>query len=130
MKNIVISGSSKLLEKVAYWKNYFENKNFNVLDFPKKVDSDNLTLVYKNFYNAIENADVFFLMNEDKHISGYIGYGAYAELSYAIMLKLLHNKNIDIYILKVPSESVSCYDEIKFWLDQELIKIYEDDTYE
>jgi len=130
MKNIVISGSSKLLEKVIYWKNYFENKNFNVLDFPKKVDNKDLTIVYKNFYNAIENADVFFLMNEDKHIPGYIGYGSYAELSYAIMLKLLHNKNIDIYILKVPSESVSCYDEIKFWLDQELIKIYEDDLYE
>ena len=44
--------------------------------FPIYEDEDNveldkyteeLPIVYKNFYNALENTDVFFLMNEEKN---------------------------------------------------------------
>ena len=65
-------------------------------------------------------------MNEEKNnIPGYIGASAIAELTYAIILNLIHNKNIEIYILNIPSKEVSSYDEVKFWLDMGWIKLYE-----
>ena len=126
MKKIVISGSSKLQDKVNYWLNHFKNKEYQVLDYPKLVDESMLPKIYKDFYNSLENTDVYFLMNEEKNgIKGYIGPNSFAELTYVVILNLIHNKNIDIYILNMPSEEVSSYDEVKFWLDQGWIKIYE-----
>lgn len=129
MKKVVISGSSKLQENVNYWLNHFKNKNFEILDYPKLITQENyfkeLPNIYNNFYNAIENTDIFFLMNEEKNgIKGYIGASAIAELTYAVILNLIHNKNIDIYILNMPSKKVSAYDEVKFWIDIGWIKLY------
>lgn len=132
MKKIVISGSSKLQDKVNYWLDYFKNKEYQILDYPKFVSLDNyeneLPKIYKDFYNALENTDAYFLMNEEKNgIKGYIGASSIAELTYVVILNLIHNKNIDIYILNMPSEEVSSYDEVKFWLDQGWIKLYKED---
>jgi len=132
MKKVVISGSSKLQDKVNYWMKHFKDKNYNILDYPKLIEQKNhekeLPKVYKDFYTALENTDVFFLMNEEKKgIKGYIGASAIAELTYAIILNLIHNKNIEIYILNMPSEEVSAYDEVKFWLDIGWIKLYKKD---
>ncbi len=130
MKKIVISGSSKLKDKVNYWLNYFKNENYEILDYPKLCEQKDyekeLPKIYKNFYTALENTDVYFLMNEEKNgIKGYIGASAIAELTYVVILNLLHNKNIEIYILNMPSEELSCYDEVKFWLDMGWIKFFE-----
>lgn len=129
MKKVVISGSSKLQDKVNYWLKHFEEKNYKILDYPKLIEQENyekeLPKVYKDFYTALENTDVFFLMNEEKKgIKGYIGASAIAELTYVVILNLIHNKNIKIYILNMPSEEVSSYDEVKFWLDMGWIKLY------
>ncbi len=130
MKKIVISGSSKLQDKVNYWLDYFKNKNYEIIDYPKFIEHDNyekeLPKVYKDFYTSLENTNVFFLMNEEKNgIKGYIGASAIAELTYAVILNLIHNKNIDIYILNMPSQEVSSYDEVKFWLDMGWIKLFD-----
>lgn len=129
MKKIVISGSSKLQDKVNYWLEYFKNKNYEIIDYPKFIEQENyekeLPKVYKDFYTALENTNVFFLMNEEKNgIEGYIGASAIAELTYVVILNLIHNKNIEIYILNMPSEDVSSYDEVKFWLDIGWIKLF------
>lgn len=131
MKKLVISGSSKLQDKVNYWIEYFKNRDYEIIDYPKHIEHKNyieeLPNVYKNFYTSLENTDVFFLMNEEKNgIKGYIGASAMAELTYVIILNLIHNKNIDIYILNMPSEELNCYDEIKFWLDIGWIKLYKE----
>lgn len=131
MKKIVISGSSKLQDKVNYWLEHFKNKNYEILDYPKLIEQDNyvkeLPQVYKNFYTSLENTDIFFLMNEEKKgIKGYIGASAIAELTYVVILNLIHNKNIEIYILNMPSEEVPSYDEVKFWLDMGWIKLYKE----
>ena len=130
MKKIVISGSSKLQDKVNFWLAYFKNKNYEILDYPKFIEEKNyekeLPKVYKDFYTALENTNVFFLMNEEKNgIKGYIGASAIAELTYVVILNLIHNKNIDIYILNMPSQEVSSYDEVKFWLDMGWIKLFD-----
>lgn len=78
-----------------------------------------LSVVSKKFYTVLENTDIFFLMTEDKNgIKGYTGASAIAGLTYVVILNLIHNKNIEIYILNMPSEEVSSYDEVKFWLDK------------
>lgn len=133
MKKIVISGSSKLQDKVNYWKNHFQNLNYEILDYPKLIEEQNyekeLPSIYKNFYTSLENTDVFFLMNEEKNgIKGYIGASAIAELTYVVILNLIHNKNIDIYILNLPSKEVSSYDEVKFWLNMGWIKLYKNNN--
>ena len=132
MKKIVISGSSNLQDKVNYWIEHFKNKNYEILDYPKLIQKDNykveLPNVYKNFYTAIENSDVFFLMNEEKKgIKGYIGPSAIAELTYAVILNLIHHKNIKIFILNMPSLEVPAYDEVKFWLDMGWISLYQEE---
>lgn len=73
----------------------------------------------------MENTDIYFLMNEEKNgIKGYIGASAIAELTYVVILNLIHNKNIEIYILNMSNEDVSSYDEVKFWLDMGWIKLF------
>ena len=129
MKKIVISGSSILQDKVQYWVNYFKNLNYEILDYPKYIKQteykEKLPAIYQNFYTALENTDVYFLMNEEKNgIPGYIGAGGIAVLTYVVILNLIHQKNIDIYILNMPSKEVSSYDEVKFWLDMGWISIF------
>ena len=130
MKKIVISGSSKLQDKVEYWISYFKNLNYEILDYPKHTEPSEyektLPNIYKNFYMALENTDVYFLMNEEKNgIKGYIGASSIAELTYVVILNLIHNKNIEIYILNMPSKEVSSYDEVKFWLNMGWIKLFD-----
>lgn len=134
MKKIVISGSSKLQNEVNYWLDYFKNKNYEILAYPIYVKQEEyqkeLSEVYKEFYTAIEHTDEFFLMNEEKNgIKGYIGSSAIAELTYAVILNLIHNKNIDIYILNMPSKEISAYEEVKFWLDMGWIKLFNKEKY-
>lgn len=85
--------------------------------------------ILKEFYKNLEKTDVYFLMNEKKNdIDGYIGAGSIAELTYVVMENLIHNKNIEIYILNMPSKEVNSYDEVKFWLDMGWIKLYKGDN--
>jgi len=129
MKSVVISGSVKLQDKIVFWKKHFEDNGYKVLDYPNPIAKENyvneLPKEYKNFYLSIESTDVLFLMNEEKNgIKGYIGASAFAELNYALVLNLIHNRNIKIYILNIPAESVSCYDEVMFWLEMGWIELY------
>lgn len=153
MKKLVISGSSKLHERALYWRGYFEGRGYDVIDWPCPIsteeetldepqtepglslgrwlspnDSDyatRMTKIYKRFYKNLDQADTFFLMNEDKDgIEGYIGASAIAELTYVVTGNLNRGKKVEINILKLPSKSQNCYDEVKFWLDQDWIKIY------
>lgn len=39
MEKLVISGSSKLEDKVKYWVDYFENKGYQVLDYPRLIEN-------------------------------------------------------------------------------------------
>ena len=133
MKKIVISGSSKLQDKVNYWIKHFKKQNYEILDYPKLIKQDDykieLPKVYQKFYTTIENTNVFFLMNEEKDgIQGYIGANMIAELTYAVIQNLIHHKNIYIYILNMPSKQVASYNEVKFYLDMGWIKLYREDN--
>lgn len=129
MKNLVISGS------VSHFNNYLRLINelkpeYNVIDYPKQIDTNNFNELYpeihKNFYKNITSANCFLLFNEDKKgITGYVGAAGFAELSFAIIQNLNYNKNIDVFIYKMPDVNVMCYDEIKRWLELGWIKLWE-----
>lgn len=130
MQKIVISGSAKLQENINYWVNYFSNKGYEVLDYPKDINKDEFLDLYpkihKDFYQNIKKADILFIMNEDKNgIEGYIGPAVFAELSYGI-IEYLNNRDILLMLLKMPSKEVNCYEEINLWLKLGWIKIWEE----
>lgn len=134
MKKLIIAGSSKLQERAAYWRGYFEGRGYEIIDYPSAVSTEgdyagNLTDIYVSFFQNLERADVFFLMNEDyKNIGGYIGPSSFSELTYAVIENLNHGKKIEINLLQMPSEEQACYEEVKFWLDQKWINIYDRPT--
>ena len=62
-----------------------------------------------------------YVIEQKSSLDGY-------EMSDKLTFRISNSdKNIDIYILNMPSEEVSSYDEVKFWLDQGWIKLYEED---
>ena len=78
MSKVVISGSVTLQAQIESWKQYFLERNHEILDYPKPVDPQRLTEcypeIYKNFMESITRADLLFVMNEDRNgLSGYIG---------------------------------------------------------
>lgn len=132
MKKIVIAGSAKLQSDIKYFKEYFEKKDYIILDYPKKIDESKFMEIYpnvhKNFFECITKTDILFIMNVDKNgIDGYIGAETFSELTFGLAQKLVYNKDIELVILKMPSENVACYDEINLWLKIGWIKLYEED---
>lgn len=127
-KNVVIAGSASLQEEVLKCKEEFENKGYNVLDYPKAIDSSNFMELYpdvhKEFFDNITKTDILYIMNEDKNgIEGYIGAESFAELTFGLAQKLVNKKDIELVLLKEPSDKVQCYNEIKLWKELGWIKI-------
>ena len=115
-QKVVISGSTKLLDEAKYWKKYFEDKGYEVINYPHL--SDDPLGTYKKYFEDIKRCDVFFLMNEQKgNIEGYIGASVFSELTYAVMTNIVENKKINIVLLNMPSMVLFCYDEIIRWID-------------
>lgn len=134
MKKLIIAGSAKLQERAAYWRGYFEGRGYEVIDYPGAIPWDEehaseITDMYCSFYQNLDRADVFFLMNEDKNgIGGYIGPSAFSELTYVVIGNLNRGKKVEINLLQMPSEEQPCSEEVKFWLSQDWIKIYDRPT--
>lgn len=153
MKKLIISGSSKLHQRALYWMGYFEGCGFEVIDFPNPITDakndlevaptpgevnstilkpgdegyeEHLANNYQRFWKNLDRADVLFLMNEDQNnTEGYIGAAMLTELAHVLINKFNRNQKTAIYLLKEPSETQDCYREVKFWLDQGWIEIYE-----
>jgi len=129
MKKVVISGSSKLQNKIIKWKEYFKEKNYEIIDYPKQIDVNEFIEIYptihKQFFQNIAKTDLLFIMNEDSNnITGYIGAQTYAELSFGISQNLIYDKNIEILVYQMPSKEVKCYEEVKLYLELGWIKLY------
>ena len=132
MKKVVIAGSAKLQQEIQNWRELFKNKDYEVLDYPKKIDETEFMELYPNvhkeFFENITKTDMLFIMNEDKNGKiGYIGAETFAELAFGLAQKLVYNKKIELVILKMPSENIQCYEEIKLWLKLGWIKLYEEE---
>ena len=128
MRKIVIAGSAKFYKEALELKKELENKDYNVIDYPKNINvniEEEYKQAYERFYDNLSKTDDLILFNLDKNgIEGYIGYESFAELSYLVVKKLQENNNHKIYIYKMPSKEVGCYDEIKHFLELGYIEIF------
>lgn len=128
MRKIIIAGSATFYKEALSLKKELEKKNYIVIDYPKKINDD-IELEYKEayetFYNNLSKTDDLLLLNLDKkNIEGYIGYESFAELSNLVVKKIQSNNDHKIYIYKMPSKEVGCYDEIKHFLELGYIELY------
>jgi len=128
MKKVVITGSSSLKEQSEYWKRFWENKGYLVINYPLPISEETFLeeypIVHKEFFKNITETDILFIMNEDKNgMIGYIGAESFAELCFGVSQNLIYNKNIEIVLLKMPDISVQSYEEINLWLKIGWIKI-------
>ena len=128
MRKIIIAGSATFYKEALELKQELENKNYYVIDYPKKINDD-IELEYKEayetFYDNLSKTDYLLLLNLDKKgIEGYIGYESFAELSNLVVKKIQINNDHKIYIYKMPSKEVGCYDEIKHFLELGYIELY------
>ena len=128
MKKLVILGSAKFEKEIKKWVEYFKEHNYDVINYPKKIDQSNELIykdVYINFYNDLEEADCLFVLNEEKNgIKGYVGPQVYAEMSYIIVQNILQNRNKAIWILNEPSKEVSSYNELNNLIKLGWIKLF------
>ena len=128
MRKIIIAGSATFYKETLELKQELENKNYYVIDYPKKINDD-IELEYKEayetFYDNLSKTDDLLLLNLDKKgIEGYIGYESFAELSNLVVKKIQINNDHKIYIYKMPSKEVGCYDEINHFIELGYIELY------
>ena len=128
MRKIIIAGSATFYKEALELKQELENKNYYVIDYPKKINDD-IELEYKEayetFYDNLSKTDDLLLLNLDKKgVKGYIGYESFAELSNLIVKKIQINNDHKIYIYKMPSKEVGCYDEIMHFIELGYIELY------
>ena len=128
MRKIVISGSAKFYKEALELKKELENKDYKVIDYPKNINvniEEEYKQAYERFYDNLSKTDDLILFNLDKNgIEGYIGYESFAELSYLVVKKIQVNNDHKIYIYKIPSKEVGCYDEIMHFLELGYIELY------
>ena len=127
MKSIVIAGSAFFYKEALELKKELEDNGYTVLNYPKKIDNSikEFKKAYEDFYDSLNKTDDLLLLNLDKNnIEGYIGYESFAELSYLVVKKIREDSNHMIYIYKMPSDKVGCYDEIKYFLELGYISLY------
>lgn len=128
MRKIIISGSAKFYKEAIKWKEKFENDDYDVLNYPQKIDVTNeeeYKQTYENFYQELSKTDDLLLLNLDKNgIEGYIGYESFAELSYLVVKKISDNCDHKIYLYKMPSKEVGCYDEMNHFINLGYIELF------
>lgn len=128
MKKIVISCSAKFQEEIKKWKKEFEEKGFEVINWPKEIDQSNIheyKTVHTKFFKSILEADMIFIINGEKNgIKGYVGAQTFAELSFAIIQNTIYNKGKEIYLLNEPGKEVQSYTELNTFIQLGWIKIY------
>ena len=128
MRKIVIAGSAKFYKEALELKKELEDRNYNVIDYTKHINVNNETEykeAYETFYDNLSKTDDLLLLNLDKKgIEGYIGYESFAELSNLVVKKIQVNNDHKIYIYKMPSKEVGCYDEIMHFLELGYIELF------
>ncbi len=128
-KKVVIAASATLQDEIQKWRSFWKEKGYLIIDYPKPIQ-DNIFLqaypqAHKEFFENIIKADILFVMNEDKKgITGYLGAESFAEMAFGVAQKLVYNRDIEVILLKQPSEKVQSYEEINLWLKLGWIKIF------
>ncbi|WP_265459524.1 hypothetical protein [Enterococcus sp. HY326] len=128
MTKIILSGSITFQADFQHLAKSLQAQGYQVLNYPKETDNivAEYPQIFKQFFRDIEAADIFYLYNKEKNgIPGYIGAAAFAEATYALGQKLLHQKPLQIILKEQPSPSVPCFAEIELWQQQNWLTVGE-----
>ena len=102
MRKIVMAGSGKLHSELLKVKKQLEDRGYDVIDYPKKINchiEEEYKAAFEEFYENMNKADDFLLCNLDKNgVEGYIGYESFAELVYSMVQKIQGKEDKHIYI--------------------------------
>ncbi len=129
VEKIVISGSMKFLDKMLEWKGRLENQGYSVeIPTPEnfhKIRDEEGDLERFNaiklretevHFKRIKNSDLCLILNYDKNgKKNYIGGNTFAEIVYAMALKLCHEKNIQIYTINPLPTDLPYSEELIAW---------------
>lgn len=126
-KKLVICASASFEDEIVNWKNKLENKSFEVIKYPTKINDDLVNNYKKEFsehYEAITQTDILLALNLDKKgIPGYIGAGVFAEMAFGIGLNRALKKNIEVcYLNPFPKDGLPYLDELSLWQELSWIK--------
>ena len=117
---MVIAGSASLQDKVVYWEQFWKSNGYTVTASPREISQrsyhEDYPAIHAAFYTALNDADIVFVMNEDKNgIAGYIGAETFAELAYVVANRLLGKQQAKVLLLKMPGNRVQSCEEINLW---------------
>lgn len=130
---VVIAGSVSLQAHISTWLDYWRSRDCEVIDYPVKIDpatfGRDYPKVYKAFFDNLLTADMLFVLNEDKHgIEGYIGAETFSEMGFAVANNQLGKINIEVVLMKMPSDQVQSIDEINLWLKLGWVTLFDSDS--
>jgi len=131
MKKIVIAGSASLQDKIQYRKNFWEKKGYLVTNYPAPIPKETFLEAYPDvhtkFFKDITEADILFIMNEDKNgIPGYLWAESFAEMCFGVAQNRIYNKSIEILLFQLPDNKVQSQEEIHLWLKLGWIKLFQE----
>ena len=79
MRKTVIAGSAKFYKEALELKKELENKDYNVIDYPKNINvniEEEYKQAYERFYDNLSKTDDLILFNLDKNgIEGIKSWG-------------------------------------------------------
>lgn len=126
-RKAAISGSAAFADKFAEFEQKLTEQGIEVVACPRSIDAgsdEQFYQAYSHFHAVLNQANELYLMNYDKKgIRGYIGYAGFAELVRMLARKMA-GESVNIYLYQIPDETCGCYDEIKRFLDLNLIELY------
>ena len=111
MKKIIFEGTDRLKGQITSLVNRVVNRGYKP-NYVREVEFN------KDSDTCNRNSNKLYFLHQE------ITDEDVAELAYAVEAKLIGNRNEDIYIVNMPDEEQFCYNEVKYWLDMEWIKLY------
>ena len=129
-KKVVICGSMRFVDKMIEWRQRLESQGYSVdvptfFDFHKIRDEEGdlerfeeyKRVETKKHFEKVDAGDIILILNYDKDgKKNYIGGNTFAEISYAMALKLCHGRDIEIYTVNPLPNDLPYSEELSAWM--------------
>ena len=112
MKKIVIVGSAKLQDEISFWKSFFIDKNYEILDYPKPIEEEKINIDDKNASELPAKSRILFAEDGIEKIQSIDNtLKQYGNLTAVELVNLTHKKNTPWYL--TPKKRLSMISKIE-----------------